>query len=318
MASERMSEADQAAMMLALQRELVEMKNAHEEATKKNEWEIRNLREENGEMKKLVDGGPSLVPTNQVGRSFATAAGPQAEREPKNNNLTVEMDGESHPNKTVNTTGTTDPDRRHPFTDFFMDTPLSDKWKGFNKNQYDGTIDPDEHMDAYTTHMSLYTTNDAALCRVFPTSLKGKALSWFTKFPPNSVDCFETLMAKFDIQFATSRPHHLTSLRTFIDRFGKTAMSIRNLSPEVVMHHMLTALRPGPFADSLCMQPTASLDELRRRAAKFMQLEALREFRNQARTKTSSEKRDKKERQGRPLTVHNRQCRQRKNITRSP
>jgi len=53
-------------------------------------------------------------------------------------------------------------------------------------------------------------------------------------------------------------------------------MSIRNLSPEVAMHHMLTALRPDPFADSQCMQPATNLDDLRRRAAKFMQLEELR------------------------------------------
>ena len=144
--------------------------------------------------------------------------------------------------------------------------------------------------------MSLYTTDDAVLCRVFPTSLKGGALSWFTKLPPNSVDCFETLVAKFDVQFATSQPHHLTStalvsirqekgesLRKFIDQFGKVAMSIRNLSPEVAMHHMLIALRPGPFADNLCIQPATSLDELRR----------------QARAEASGEKKDEKERQGR-------------------
>ena len=94
--------------------------------------------------------------------------------------------------------------------------------------------------------------------------------------PPNSIDCFETLVAKFDTQFATSRPHHLTSIalvsirqekgepvRMFIDRFGKVAMSIQNLSPDVVMHHMLTAFRLGPFANSLCMQLAASLNELR-------------------------------------------------------
>jgi len=103
--------------------------------------------------------------------------------------------------------------------------------------------------------------------------------------------------------------HHLTSialvsvrqekgesLRTFIDRFGKTAMVIRNLSPEVAMHHMMTALRPGPFVDSLCMQPAASLDELRRRTTMFIQLEELREFRNQARAEVSGEKKDEKER----------------------
>ncbi|XP_068466435.1 uncharacterized protein [Phaseolus vulgaris] len=136
-----------------------------------------------------------------------------------------------------------------------MGAPLPDKWKGFNRGCYDETTDPDEHMDAYTTHMSLYSTDDVVLCRVFLTSLKGGALSWFTKLLPNSIDSVETLVAKFDVQFATSRPHHLTSialinirqekgesLRKFIDRFGKVATSIRNLSPDVAMHHMLTTL----------------------------------------------------------------------------
>jgi len=117
-------------------------------------------------------------------------------------------------------------------------------------------------MDAYTTHMSLYTSDDAVLCRMFPTSLKRGTLSWFTKLPTNFVDCFETVVSKFETQFTTSRTHHLTSIT--LVRFGKVAMNIQNLSPDVAMHHMLTALRPGPFVDSLCMQPTTSLDELGR------------------------------------------------------
>lgn len=80
-------------------------------------------------------------------------------------------------------------------------------------------------------------------------------MSWFTKSPPNSINNFETLVAKFDVQFATSQPHHLTfialvsirqekgeSLRKFIEWFGKVTMSIRNFSPDVAMHHMLTTL----------------------------------------------------------------------------
>jgi len=169
-------------------------------------------------------------------------------------------------------------------------------------------------MDAYTTHMSLYTSDDAVLCRVFPTSLKGAALSWFNKLSPNSIDSFVTHVAKFETQFATSRPYHLTSialvgirqekgesLRTFVDRFSKVAMSIRNLSSDVAMHHMLTALSPGPFADNLCMQPADSLDELRKRAAKYMQLEELREFHNQARAEAGEERKEEKDRQARPI-----------------
>ena len=240
-----------------------------------------------------------------VGRSFATATGPKATEEPKDKIHTLEMDDKSHSNKSLNTTGTATTGCRHLFTDFVMETPLPDKWKGFNRDRYDGTTDPDEHMDAYTMHMSLYTLDNGVLCRVFPTSLKGEALSWFTKLPPNSIDYFETLVAKFDTQFVTTRLHHLAyialvgirqekgeSLRKFIDRFGKVAMSIQNLSFDVAMHHMLTDLRPGPFADSLFMQPAMSLDELRRQAAKFMQFEELREFRNQAQAEASKEKKE--------------------------
>jgi len=121
-------------------------------------------------------------------------------------------------------------------------------------------------------------------------------------------------VAKFETQFATSRPRHLTSialvgirqekgesLRTFVDRLSKVAMSIQNLSPDVAMHHMLTTLRPRPFADNLCMQPADSLDELKKRAAKYMELEEIREFRNQARAEASGDKnKEEKDLQGRP------------------
>jgi len=53
---------------------------------------------------------------------------------------------------------------------------------------------------------------------------------------------------------------------------------------------MITALRPKPFADSLCEKPAISLDELRQRATKFMQMEELRDFRNQVRMDVKNEK----------------------------
>jgi len=165
---------------------------------------------------------------------------------------------------------------------------LSARWKDFNRDRYASTTDPDKHMD-------VYTSDSAVMCRVFPTSLKGRSLSWFTKLPPNSIDCFETLVSKFETQFDINRPHHLTSialvnihqekrrsLRTFMDRFGKVALNILNWSSYMAMYHIVTALRSVPFADSLCMEPATNFDELRQRTAKLMQLEELREFRNQA------------------------------------
>jgi len=99
------------------------------------------------------------------------------------------------------------------------------------------------------------------------------------RLPPNFVDYFETLTTHFGIQFATSKPHHLTSLTLvnihqergeslceFMERFGKISLNISNLNLEVALHHLVTVLRSGPFVDSLCKKPVADLEELRMRA----------------------------------------------------
>jgi len=117
--------------------------------------------------------------------------------------------------------------------------------------------------------MTLYTTNKAVWwCKVFPTFLQEGPLNWFTQFPPNSVGSFKVLSAKFTTQYTTSRPHHILSmsllnmkqengesLRAFMDIFNKFCMGIRNLMSETTMHHLVLAIRPGPFTESLINRP---------------------------------------------------------------
>jgi len=114
--------------------------------------------------KKLVEGGSSVGPMNVVSRSFTSPPNPRAVEETKDKAPIHEMDGDSSLNKSARTNDTFDLVRRHSFTNVIIEAPLPDKWKGFNRDQYDGTTEPDEHMDAYTTHMSLYTSDDAVLC----------------------------------------------------------------------------------------------------------------------------------------------------------
>ena len=151
--------------------------------------------------------------------------------------------GESHPQCIVDTldslnfshmhcpTGRTT--RRHPFVNQIMEVDIPLGWKPLNLERYDGTTDPDEHLDAFLTQANLYTNDDVILCRVFPTSLKGATLTWCGGLPPKSIDNFDTLIEHFSVQYTTSRSHRMTSatlaslqqvddetLKKFMDKLG--------------------------------------------------------------------------------------------------
>ena len=92
------------------------------------------------------------------------------------------MEGEnnSQPNHMVHTasggvTGLLS--RRHHFTKEIMEVSLPHTWKSPTIDKYDDSGNPNEHVYAYVTLVSLYMANNALLCRVFPTSLKGTSLN---------------------------------------------------------------------------------------------------------------------------------------------
>ena len=90
--------------------------------------------------------------------------------------------------------------------DVMLSTPFSsciihyDPPRGFlmpKFSAYDGSSDSFDHIMHYRQLMTLDIGNDALLCKVFPASLQGQALSWFHRLLPNSVDNFRDLSEAF-------------------------------------------------------------------------------------------------------------------------
>lgn len=72
---------------------------------------------------------------------------------------------------------------------------------------YDGSSDPFDHIMHYRQLMTLDIKNDMLLCKVFPASLQGQALSWFHRLPMNSVNNFKDLSEAFVGQYLCSAIH---------------------------------------------------------------------------------------------------------------
>ncbi|KAL6312998.1 hypothetical protein AAG906_012405 [Vitis piasezkii] len=152
---------------------------------------------------------------------------------------------------------------------------------------YDGTNDPFDHIMHYRQLMTLDIGNDALLCKVFPASLQGQALSWFHRLPPNSVDNFRDLSEAFVGQYLCSARHKQNistlqnikmrdneSLREFVKRFGQAVLQIEACSMDAVLQIFKRSICPGtPFFESLAKKPPTTMDDLFRRANKYSMLE---------------------------------------------
>ena len=152
---------------------------------------------------------------------------------------------------------------------------------------YDGSSDPFDHIMHYRQLMTLDIGNDALLCKVFPASLQGQALSWFHCLPPNSVGNFRDLSEAFVGQYLCSARHKQNintlqnikmqdneSLREFVKRFGQAKLQVEACSMDAVLQIFKRSTCPGtPFFESLAKKPPTTIDDLFRRANKYSMLE---------------------------------------------
>ena len=81
-----------------------------------------------------------------------------------------------------------------PFFNYIIGVPLS-KW--FNPpsdlEPYDGSINPQEHMDAFKSRMTVAKVPNLVKCRAFPITVKKVALKWFNSLPLRSIERFSDL-----------------------------------------------------------------------------------------------------------------------------
>lgn len=70
---------------------------------------------------------------------------------------------------------------------------------------YDETQDPDEHVEEFMIHMNLNEFTNVFFCCVFPSTLKGVALSWADGKEVGLVRSFRDFIDQFRCHFGNVR-----------------------------------------------------------------------------------------------------------------
>ena len=151
---------------------------------------------------------------------------------------------------------------------------------------YDGAKDPLDHLETFKTLMHLQGVADEIMCRSFPTMLKGPARIWFSRLTPNSISTFKELSAQFASHFIRGYRYKKSTaclmsvkqwedetLRSYIARFNKEALSIDEADDKILVAAFTNRLRKGKFLFSLYKNDSKTMSDVFYRATKYMNAE---------------------------------------------
>ncbi|XP_061343998.1 uncharacterized protein LOC133289972 [Gastrolobium bilobum] len=135
-----------------------------------------------------------------------------------------------------------------------MKLAIPPRFKSAKIPPYDGSQDPEAHLEAFKTEMLFNGITGPIKARIFATTLTGQAMAWITRLPRNSIDSFEDLA------------------RTFW--FKDAALKVWNLTEPVHLHLIISGLDgDSPLAKPIYKNPVNDLEEFRRRSDKYIDVE---------------------------------------------
>ena len=86
---------------------------------------------------------------------------------------------------------------KSPFTRNIEDANLPRRFHQPTFTLYNGRTDPVEHVSHFSQRMTIYSRDEALMCKVFPSSLDPVAMRWFNGLRANSINSFKKLYLGF-------------------------------------------------------------------------------------------------------------------------
>lgn len=171
-------------------------------------------------------------------------------------------------------------------------------------DSYDGSSDPQDHLHVVRSIMQLQNASDALICRVFATTLRGRARCWYYTMSPGCITEFKTLAQAFLHRFAREKrmwkqsdelwyvqQREGESLKDYMARFNDMASDVNPFDVEVAIACFRQGLRHEQFKDNLHDYPAKSFVEVKERAESYIR-------REEYDVKTDLSEKDAKKRRG--------------------
>ncbi|RDX83778.1 hypothetical protein CR513_35280, partial [Mucuna pruriens] len=128
--------------------------------------------------------------------------------------------------------------------------------------------------------------DDRLSCKLFPGTLRGVAMQWIATLPPRFVHTFNDLARLFVSQFTANKVKKLEvadlfnikqargeSLKGYLARFNNATMQVNDPDQTIFVKAFQKGLRADLFSDVLALRRPASMEEIRVRAEKHIEVE---------------------------------------------
>ncbi|XP_073136979.1 uncharacterized protein [Henckelia pumila] len=165
-------------------------------------------------------------------------------------------------------------------------SPYPHNFKMMRIGDYDGSIDPEEHLGRFENAAMLHCYTDRIKCKVFCTTLVKSVQQWFNQLKPGSITSFESFSGMFLHQFTSRKRHKKTSLslfdirrkeneslRDFVKRFNSMVLEIPSCPTEVLISAFTQGLKGSDLFRSVVKAALSTYDDLLAQVEKYINVE---------------------------------------------
>ncbi|RDX96071.1 hypothetical protein CR513_21320, partial [Mucuna pruriens] len=151
---------------------------------------------------------------------------------------------------------------------------------------FDGSQDPHAYLQAFQTQMYISGGDDKLSCKLFPGTLRGVAMQWMATLPARTIRTFNDLASAFASQVAANKAKQLEVadlfdirqakeeiLKSYLACFNNAIVRVNDPDQKFFIKAFQKGLRASPFNDSLALKRPSSMDEIRTRAEKHVEVE---------------------------------------------